>query len=1108
MEGLTPKPGGAGLPTHLEVRTALLASLHRRLVGPAGSVDEVLEGMRPTENYIAGVLGPQNGKVEAEENDSLAVSGESEEGGVETAINAALSNSFKPAAIGFTCIVDEGVTTLLGSVSAARYIHERLEDSARIPTPPASPNAGPETSTAGALPASAEAGPIEEKRSRKNLAFRRKCADSGDFELDLSKSHGNLIFPDGRFRVEWRLRPARGKAGARVLTTTVINEDRVQEDAHTIEVPKHLFQVQLTLRGRDGAPFLPRNLAVDEDVRGIADQMDLLYRDAPAFATGHGCAAVWPRSSNGRVSWIRTESLPTFELPIVQSPDLGGDVLSMGWLGSAPQGEVIEKLRKLCTDYDAWIHSQELAAATLSPWLMATGTANIVACKETVLRMRSGVETIESDSAAWSSFQLMNQAIRAQFARSLPGKSAGGEPRWRSFQLAFILECLPGVCRGGPIEDPVHLLWFPTGGGKTEAYLGLSAFAICFRRISSGNRVGSGGVTVLMRYTLRLLTVQQFQRAASTICELEAQRRSGRPDLGEEEISIGLWVGESSTPNRLREAFQELDSPDSSGSSPVQLSTCPRCWSKLDPSTAYSPSADRQSLIIRCPNQECLFRDRLPVYVVDEEIYRRCPTLVVGTVDKFARLPWVEETASLFGMVNCWCPEHGFSQTRRCVAGGRACAIVTIPTLPPPSLIIQDELHLISGPLGTMVGVYEGLIDFLCRRQGRAPVIIGSSATVRRAEDQCRSLYGRPVAIFPPRALSPTNTFFSEEIPIASRPGRLYVGVLPGGFTVKTTLIRTYGSLLIDRAVLPDGPSKGTPDGNRIRDPYWTIVAYFNSLRELGGAQRLIEDDVPAQMQVYTQNAGSIAPIEKEELTSRLKGSQIPGILNRIESPLGSPVEPPDMVLATNMISVGVDVNRLSVMVVTGQPKATAEYIQATSRVGREYPGLVVTVYNWARPRDRSHMEDFLDYHATIYRQVEANSVTPYTDPALRRGLHAVVVAAVRILEPNMSANDAAGHFKKDSLVVKQLRDFLTARLGDPRNPSDPARLVGERFDSVVDQWAELARNHGNRLRYSGGENALLVPIENESDEPAEGIPTLNSLREVEPSTGLRFEAS
>ena len=195
-------------------------------------------------------------------------------------------------------------------------------------------------------------------------------------------------------------------------------------------------------------------------------------------------------------------------------------------------------------------------------------------------------------------------------------------------------------------------------------------------------------------------------------------------------------------------------------------------------------------------------------------------------------------------------------------------------------------------------------------------------------------------------------------------------------------------------------------------------------------------------------------------------------------------------------------------MVVTGQPKATAEYIQATSRVGREYPGLVVTVYNWARPRDRSHMEDFLDYHATIYRQVEANSVTPYTDPALRRGLHAVVVAAVRILEPDMSANDAAGRFKKDSLVVKQLRDFLTTRLGDPRNPLDPARLVGERFDSVVDQWAELARIHGNRLRYSGRENALLVPIENESDEPAEGIPTLNSLREVEPSTGLRFEAS
>jgi hypothetical protein len=1105
---MTPSQESNPVPTHLEVRTALLESLHRRLFGPAGSFDEILEGMRPTENYIAGVLGPQNEKVDAEENDSLAVSGESEEGGVETAINAALSNSFKPAAIGFTCIIDEGTTVLVGSVSAARYNPVSSDDSPEVLPPADSPDEGSKVPVAGLPTPTYGTGSREGKKGRKNLVFQRHPVNSGDFDIDLSRSSGSLTFPQGRYRVEWRLRAAKGKAGARILTATVINEDRVKEVGHAIEVPKHLFQVQLTLRARDGAPFLPRSLAIDEDVRGAPDQMDLLYRDAPAFATGHGCAAIWPLANDGRVSWIQTESLPAFELPIVQSPELAGDVVSMAWLGSASKGEVVEKLLKLCDDYDAWIHSQELQVGTLGSWLSPAVVSGITACKETVLRMRNGVDTIDSDSAAWSSFQLMNRTIRAQFLRPLPGRSAVGEPRWRSFQLAFILESLTGVCREEPIEDPVHLLWFPTGGGKTEAYLGLSAFAICYRRISSHNRVGSGGVTVLMRYTLRLLTVQQFQRAASTICELEAQRRSGRADLGEEEISIGLWVGESSTPNRLKEAFQQLESRDSSGSSPVQLSYCPRCGSKLDPVTAYSPSVDRQSLVIRCPNQDCLFRDRLPVYVVDEEIYRRCPTLLVGTVDKFARLPWVEETGSLFGLVNCWCPEHGFSQTRLCAAGGRRCAVVPVPTLPPPALIIQDELHLISGPLGTMVGVYEGLIDFLSRRQGRVPVIIGSSATVRQAEDQCRALYGRPVAIFPPRALSPTNTFFSEEVPLTTRPGRLYVGVLPGGFTVKTTLIRIYASLLIDRAVLPPGPAKGTPEGNRLRDPYWTIVAYFNSLRELGGAQRLIEDDVPAQMLVYTQSSGGAADIEKEELTSRRKGSEIPGILNRIESPLGSPVEPPDMVLATNMISVGVDIKRLSAMVVTGQPKATAEYIQATSRVGREYPGLVITVYNWARPRDRSHMEDFLDYHATLYRQVEANSVTPYTDPALRRGLHGVVVAAVRILEPSMSANDAAGRFNKDSSTVKQLREFLTARLGDPRNPRDPARLVSERFESVVDQWAELARTHGARLRYSGRENALLVPIEAESDEPVEGMPTLNSLREVEPSVGLRFELS
>jgi hypothetical protein len=1073
------------LPTHLSLREALVQSYRSRVVGPAGAADEILDGMRPTENYIAGVLGPQNGEISAEEDDPLALNGEAEDGSVESTASAALSNSFKPSAFGFTCIVEEGCRELVGAVSAARYTHARDD-------PATDEGVG-----------AAEAASVH-PQSNRSLRFRRRTVDSGNFRIDLAKPNGEHRCTAGRYRVQWHLRPARGKQGARTLTVTVVNEDRVKPDSHSPEVGKHLFQVELSIRGEDGSPFLPRNLAGGDSAVEQDPQMVLLYRDQPAFATGHGCAAVWSPPVDSKVAWIRTESLPTFELPLVQSPDTGADVMSMRWLTQNSPDTVIAALERLCGEYDSWIGDRRTDALALPTNFQGAADENLTLCEQTAARMRAGVDRLRTDPAAWTAFQLMNRTIGQQFAR--PGSAP--DPKWRTFQLAFILECLPGACSMGPTEDPVHVLWFPTGGGKTEAYLGLAAFSICYRRLRSRSSPGSGGVTALMRYTLRLLTVQQFQRAASMICALEAFRRSERTDLGEEEISIGLWVGEASTPNRLEEAFRQLKNPEGHGASPVQLSRCPLCQTPLDPSRDYLPSADRASLTIRCPSQTCVFRDRLPVYVVDEEIYRRCPTLLIGTVDKFARVPWVEETRSLFGLVGSWCRIHGYSSGGLCAVGGNRCAASQVDGLPPPSLIIQDELHLISGPLGTMVGVYEGLIDFLCRRTGSPPVIIGSSATVRRAGDQCRSLYGRPVAIFPPRALSPTNTFFSEEVSLTGRPGRLYIGILPAGFTVKTTLIRTYASLLIDRSGLLPGPWDGSDDGRRLRDPYWTLVAYFNSLRELGGAQRIIEDDVPAQMRVYNGGAGDPSPIDKVELTSRLKGSEIPGILARVETPLGGGVPPPDLLLATNMISVGVDVKRLSIMVVTGQPKATAEYIQATSRVGREYPGVVFTVYNWARPRDRSHMEDFLDYHATLYRHVEANSVTPFTDPALRRGLHAVVVSAVRILEPGMSGNADAGKFRKDLPTVLQLRDFLIRRLYDPRNDSEPTRLIAERFDSVVDAWAELVRDQGTQLTYSGQDSSLLVPIEAKTDQPTPGLPTLNSLREIEPSVGLRFEVS
>lgn len=1098
-------------PGHQELREELFSALQRRVIGPRDGPDETLRGLLPTQEYITGVLAPRDRPADPEENDSLHSNPGDEDESPESGASEALSNAFKPSAMGLTCIVDKGVKAVEGAVFAARYVLQG--------TPPslgsqnthglatsASTGAGDEEMPASSNETPSPEGEKMKGRKRKEASYKRVAVNSEAFVIPLGTPAGKKEFHGGRYSVEWRTRPAGGKAGACVLTVTIVNMDEATDPADARDVERHLFQVCLRLSGLgdNRAVFLPRKLATKHSPSEEGTSMDLLYRDRLAFATGHGCATSWDATQGDRTSWVQTECLPTYELPLVESPEMVGEFLDLEWLTSADRKSVMNSFSTFATEYEGWIGEQVKHIPAEKEFSKASST-NLAACRLSLKNIREGISRLESDDTAWEAFRLMNQAMALQFRWTHP--SSPKKPRWRTFQLGFILHSLVDASEGCLPQTPVPLLWFPTGGGKTEAYLGLSAYVISLRRLRGPRPIGAGGVTVLMRYTLRLLTTQQFQRAASLICALEKLRRGRKGELGEEEISLGLWVGQSSTPNRLSEAFDQLRRPSDSPASPVQLSRCPACQTPLPPAISFQPSADRKSLVIHCPNGKCDFNDKLPIYTVDEEIYRRCPTMLVGTVDKFARLPWEAQTRAFFGKVKGWCPEHGYTLESYCSAGGSRCQVATLRGIDPPSLIIQDELHLISGPLGTMVGVYEALIDFLSQKDGKSPLIVGSSATVRRADKQVHNLYGRKVTIFPPRALSAEDTFFSRTIPLSEKRGRLYVGILPAGFTVKSTLVRVYASLLVDRRGFHDYPGPGDSYGRGLWDPYWTQIGYFNSLRELGGAVRLVEDDVPAQAKVYAQDRSLDLHVDKEELTSRRKGAEIPSILGRIEQSLPDAL---DMLLATNMISVGVDVKRLSVMTVTGQPKATAEYIQATSRVGREFPGLVITVYNWARPRDRSHMEDFVDYHAALYRHVEANSVTPYTEPALRRGLHALIVASIRVLEPGMAENDSAAGFRKELPTVQRLRSFVLGRLADPGGDGSHTPTVERLFDSAVDRWQEMIRLSKGRLSYVGGKIPLLREFELSSGDPTieGGFPTLNSLRSVEPSAGLKYEAT
>lgn len=749
---------------------------------------------------------------------------------------------------------------------------------------------------------------------------------------------------------------------------------------------------------------------------------DLLYRHARTFAIGHGCAADWAIPIADRCAWVAAEPMPAVETPSItpeiRRPDGTELAVPMGPLaGLDPANDGMAGLAEVLDLYREWIRDREAEmGASLEPEHRPAAGRHLDACHRALARMEEGIRLIQDDPVAARAFRLANQAVLLQQLRSrtqprttvLDGKTARfairepldvpdwraamGRGSWRPFQIAFILTTLCSVANSRHAErDTTDLLFFPTGGGKTEAYLGVSAFAMFHRRLRNPEDTG---VEVLMRYTLRLLTAQQFQRAAALICAME-QIRSAEPDLGDTPFSIGVWLGNQATPGsnaEARAALKKLNSGEKYAENPFVLLRCPWCSAQMGPVATegraakgspkvagYVETAGRVAFV--CPDITCEFRKGLPVYVTDEDVYERRPSMVIGTVDKFAMLAWRPEARALFGI-------------------GPAGA----HTASPPGTIIQDELHLISGPLGSVVGLYEAVIEELCtdRRSGDPvrPKIISSTATIRRYEQQVKGLFNRNDAVvFPPRGLDASDSFFARyarEDDGRLKPGRIYVGVHGGGLgSVQTAQVRTFSALL--QAPMPmDGAHS---------DPWWTLMIFFNSLRELGTSLSLLQSDIPDYLGAIRNRLG-LDPEKKEvrylrhvkELTGRLRSDEIPRAIDDL-SRRATDDDPVDVCLASNIIEVGIDIDRLSLMAVVGQPKTTSQYIQVTGRVGRrwwERPGLVVTIFSPSKPRDRSHFEKFRSYHERLYAQVEPTSVTPFSPPVLDRALHAVLCAYIR----------------------------------------------------------------------------------------------------------------
>lgn len=932
-------------------------------------------------------------------------------------------------------------------------------------------------------------------------------------------------------------------SGTRSLSVFVVNRRHPGGDDYADEA--FIFQVELELQSE--ASFIARpNLRSLESTDWDERVADLQYRDAFEFAVGHSVSTE-AIVEDGVCRTVRTCWLPTAEVEKVAPPDdIPGVELQMEPLSLLRDGDdAHDQLDGFVSEYKKWIAKQSQLVPASPQRRKDIADELLRRAGNAADRIQAGIDLL-ADPECLEAFRIANRTMADQGRRrmALSMKKAPEEitPKWRPFQLAFVLMNLKGIA--DPVSNDrevVDLLFFPTGGGKTEAYLGLAAFTLVLRRLRNPG-LASAGLSVLMRYTLRLLTLDQLGRAAALICALELERQKDVEKLGEWPFEIGLWVGMAATPNRMgRKGDSDTHSArrktitfqnDNRKPSPIPLEECPWCGTKFK-ATSFQllPTPDNPiDLRVTCANRRCEFSrgNPLPILSVDEPIYRRLPCFLIATVDKFAAMPWIGEVGGFFGRVDR-VDSAGFYGPCDPTAGRP----LPVDRLPPLDLIIQDELHLISGPLGTMVGLYETALDELASHEVDGcqvrPKIVASTATVRRAESQIRGLFNRQfVDVFPPPGPDRRDSFFAETHPTSRSNARQYVGIAAQGRSPKVIMLRVYLALLgaAQRAYDLAGGKKSQPNP---ADPYMTLLGYFNSLRELGGARRLIEDEVRTQLagRAFRRRVGETVGLfqnrtiayEPVELTSRVTTDKVSEAKRRLDQPFNDK-ESVDVAIATNMISVGLDITRLGLMVCFGQPKTSSEYIQATSRVGRDdkRPGLVVTLLNIHRPRDRSHYERFSAFHESFYRSVEATSVTPFSPRALDRGLAGTLISLVRQghlpMTPPRGATEILNQLPQLDFAVDALAErAFSTQLGSTDAAERSRNTVRERAKKLLDDWSTIAKelhDTGGALQYQkevGSAQRLLYEFLNPDlkNLPARHLRfrANRSMRDVEPSVNL-----
>ena len=1143
-----------------EVRSEMIDEFKKYMMGPHWGNDELID-TNPKFTYMTGILYPQDSKVEQEDTSAEVSDGDSSEVSDKSALN-----SLNPSSFGLTCMLDGSTESFVIKIEYGTYTSQKNS----TPPPP--------------------------------TLYQRHHFEESFTVSTKSNFKKNLEISFGEIRANFR------KTNEGILCSVYLINTHQTADSAKSKVM--IFQPKIEIISEQNQ-IIHSSVNTTSSLRGLDDDLfDLIFEGKRNFGFGHGCAVSWNDKEiiGKNIGKIWTDFIPEYEQNKIEHVDADESLSScvnMKLLGDVNDFQKYsEYLSALPTAYSKWI-KQELEEKIDSIEMKPAAETQIIQCHDALKRIQEGIKIVSTDPIAGKAFQFMNKVMAIQRTCSVnsvknletnsfnPPDIENASGSWRLFQIGFILMNIKSFLSennqaknidGNSIDDDevrktreiADLLWFPTGGGKTEAYLGIIAFAIASRRLSAKKNQGfpdfqAYGVSVLMRYTLRLLTIQQFQRATSLMCACEYVRRQSPEDWGTMQFLIGLWVGMDATPNALRMNSDNYSSAEAviltsrktknipDKHNPMQILECPWCGMNLD-AYCYEVKEDPdfklpERLRVYCQNKKCFFHKNnrvnedeevcIPVLTVDEDIYKWCPPLLISTVDKFAQITWNEKIASLFGRVNKFCYKHGFldnqkTEDHKKSQGTEEHDYFTIEKLLPPDLIVQDELHLISGPMGTLTSLYETAIDYFCRDKKRnmQPKVIASTATTKSASSQIEILFNRNTKIFPPQGFEFGKTFFSTVN--LEKDGKIFLGISPTARSQLTILAMSAASFMRKIRNLQE---KGIEDA--ILDPYYTLISYFNSKRELGGAYGTFKDTVPDYVeQIYynieqrrspeppvsssASEGGKPAQVvskkyfkskimEDQELTSRKSSGEIPTILKELSNPVPNAL---DYLLCTNMLSVGVDVPRLGLMIVNGQPKNHSEYIQATGRIGRTHPGLILTIYNSLKPRDLSHFENFKLYHSAFFKYVEPISITPFASRSRDKGLFAICVGMLRNMVPLIAKDPEK--FNLDFVGIKDAISEIRTEFSNRVDKTDHEQLKNtlKEIDEYFDWWANHVADSrsGKKLKYRSTPyttknerektNYLLTTVES-GNKSLKGIPTTPmSLRDAEQMHDVYFYES